>query len=289
MRVSDSRLTIHLPEGGETELAYRAWGEPDHPRLILMVHGLTRNGRDFDQLAAEMAKDAFVLCPDMPGRGRSPALTDAGLYNYAVYLACLAQLAGKYPRARIQWVGTSMGGILGMMSAAGNPGWVQSLVLNDVGFRIPAAGMRRIAAYASKPQLFADRAAAMTYLRSTFASFGFTSDEEWTAFADISLAASGTGFTLSYDPALTQPLADYLGTDAAKDDIDLSAFWAKVTCPTLLLRGALSDILPRDVANEMTRNSHCELVEIPNVGHAPGLVSAPQIATVRDWLDVRWH
>ncbi len=286
MRVSDSELKITLPDGSETLLAYRAWGEPDHPRLVLMVHGLTRNGRDFDALAAEVAKNAFVLCPDMPGRGRSPALKDAALYNYPTYLGGLAQLMALHPRAQIQWVGTSMGGILGMMSAAGNPAWVKDLVLNDVGARVPAAGMRRIAAYASRPQNFADQAAGLAYLRATFGSFGFVSDAEWQAFADISLVIGGQGgFTLNYDPALTASLAEYLKTDAAKEDIDLTAFWEKVSCPTLLLRGAMSDILPRMVAEEMARKPHCELVEIPDTGHAPGLVSAEQVALVSGWLN----
>ncbi len=289
MRVSDE--TIHVAyEGGETPLAYRAWGTPDHPRLVLMVHGLTRNGRDFDALAAEVAKDAFVLCPDMPGRGRSPALTDAAHYSYVTYLGALAQLMQRFPRPRIQWVGTSMGGILGMMSAAAQSTWVQSMVLNDIGARIPAEGMRRIAAYASKPQVFANEAAGLAYLQNTFASFGFTEAAEWKSFAEISLEpAPEGGFRLNYDPALTQTLAAYLGTEAAREDIDLRAFWAQVRCPTLLLRGAQSDILPRAVAEEMAASPHCELIEFPNTGHAPALVSPAQVGLVSEWLNKKWE
>ena len=283
---NDLSLTVTLPHGESVEMAYRAWGDASAARHIIFVHGLTRNGRDFDRLAGVLAlQDAFVLCPDMPGRGRSGWLAEAESYNYASYLACLQALMAQHPAKTWDYVGTSMGGILGMMLAATPNMHIRKLVLNDIGEKIPAAGMRRIAAYASKPQHFAQWEDGLEYLKTTFASFGLKTDEDWSEFAHISLRpVEPEGWTLAYDPLLTHPLAAYLDGDLAMLDIDLSTFWHAVKCPTLLLRGEISDILPSDIARKMAVEPHCTLVSIPDCGHAPALMAEDQIVLIADWL-----
>jgi pimeloyl-ACP methyl ester carboxylesterase len=286
---SDLTMQVMLPGGVSFPLAYRAWGKADAKRSIMMVHGLTRNGRDFDRLAAHMAEQgAFVLCPDMPGRGKSGWLDDAALYSYETYILALHALMVQHPAAEWEWVGTSMGGILGMMMAAAPYGLIGSLVLNDIGEKVPANGMRRIAAYASKPPQFASMEEGEAYLRATFASFGLQSDEEWREFSAISLQplASG-GFALAYDPLLTKPLADYLDADKDMQDIDLSMFWSEVRCPVLLLRGEHSDILPQPVAAAMGARHNCKFITIPDCGHAPALMDSAQIQLVSEWLNAR--
>ena len=271
-----------LSAAGFHRMAYRDWW-PSAPRgVVVCVHGLTRNGSDFDPLAAALAAEGWrVVCPDVVGRGASDWLADAKAYGYPQYLADMTALMARIGVEELHWVGTSMGGLFGMMlaAAAGTP--LRSLLLNDVGPVIPKAALAHITGYVGKAPPFADLAAAEAYLRDIYGAFGPLSDEHWRQVTEQSVFASDGGYRLSYDPKIAEAFKA-LGDE----DIALWEVWDRITVPTLTLRGAVSDLLLPATAEVMTRRGpKSALTEIPGCGHAPWLMSDDQIALVVDWLD----
>ncbi|MBI3709724.1 MAG: alpha/beta hydrolase [Proteobacteria bacterium] len=272
---------------GFTRVAYAEWGPPNAARTVVCVHGLTRNGRDFDPLAAALAAQGMrVVAPDIPGRGFSAWLPQAEDYGYALYLPAMVALIARLAAPSVEWVGTSMGGLIGMMLAAqpGTP--IARLVLNDIGAFIPKASLERIAEYAGADPRFADLAAAEAYLQRVHASFGPLTDAEWRHLATYSVAAvPAGGYRLHYDPGIAAAF-----TAKPLEDIVLWPVWEKVAAPTLIVRGAASDLLLAETAREMTQRGaaaaagRVRLVEIPGCGHAPALMEAGQITIIRDFL-----
>ncbi len=265
-------------------MAYREWTQalPDG-RVLVCVHGLTRNGRDFDKLACSLSESYRVICPDMPGRGKSAWLDDPAGYSYPAYLADVDRMFDGLQLPPVDWVGTSMGGILGMMIAALQPQRIKRLVLNDVGACIPRSGLLRIADYIGKGMEFVSRSAAETVLRERYAGFGITDEADWQRLIDASLEdAPGGGLRLAYDPAIAASFAD----KEKIQDVDLWPVWEKITCPVLILRGAHSDILLHETAARMQRQAPARVtyVELPEAGHAPSLMREEEIALVRRWL-----
>ncbi len=262
-------------------MAYSEWGAPGCPKVLLCVHGLTRNGRDFDFLAAALEDHYRVVCPDVVGRGRSDWLEDPSGYANPRYLADLAALIARLDVAELDWVGTSMGGILGMMMAAQPRSPVRRLVLNDIGPFIPKAALERIGRYVGADPRFDDLDGAEAYLRRVHEGFGPLTRRDWRHMAIHSTRQREDGtLALAYDPAIGEAFA--AGPIA---DIDLWEVWDSIRCPVLVLRGQRSDLLLAETAQEMTRRGpRAECVEIPDCGHAPALMSAEQITIVRDWL-----
>ena len=250
------------------------WGDPAAPP-VLCVHGLTRTGRDFDALAAGLPAYR-VICPDLPGRGRSDWLPSAVQYQPASYVVALAALlAGLGP---VRWVGTSLGGICGMIIAAmpGQP--ITRLVLNDIGPHIPRPALARIRDYIGDIPVFADLAALERHLRRVHAPFGRLTDAQWAHLAATSSRAVPGGVSLHYDPAIAEPI---VATEPA--DIDLSAVWAAITAPVLALRGRDSDLLLPETLAAMAA-SGAQIHTVPDAGHAPALMDAPTIAVIADFL-----
>ena len=247
------------------------------------MHGLTRNGRDFDFLAQALSRDFRIVCPDVAGRGRSDWLESKQDYSYAQYMADMTALLARVTAGAektIYWVGTSMGGLLGIIMAAMPKNPIRKLVVNDAGMLVPKAALERLALYVGKDPRFATLDALEAHVRYISAPFGALSDEQWRHLTVHSAKqyADGTwGFR--YDPAIANAFSGEL------NDIDLSAYWDAVRCPTLLLRGADSDILLRATAEAMTqRGLRATLVEFQAVGHAPMLMSDEQVTAVRDFL-----
>ncbi|MBK1660955.1 alpha/beta fold hydrolase [Paracraurococcus ruber] len=273
-----NRLRFMLPHGFFT-LAWTEWG-PEDGAPVLCVHGLTRNGRDFDALAAALAGTGRrVLCPDLPGRGGSDFLPDPALYVPPTYVAALSHLLARLD-GPVDWVGTSLGGICGMAVAAtpGNP--IRRLVLNDIGAHVPKDSVARIGDYLGQATEFADLPALEAHLRRVHAPFGALTDAEWHHLAETSArAAPGGGVALHYDPAIALPFRG-----APAQDMDLSPLWERVTAPVLLLRGADSDLLLPETARAMAARPGVRLVEIPGCGHAPALMEAGQIGLVAAFL-----
>lgn len=267
----------------QRRLHYTSYGEAGQSP-ILCVHGLTRNGRDFDALAQSLEPTHRVLCPDMAGRGQSEWLVQTSNYHYGTYLTDISQFLASQSLAQVGWIGTSMGGILGMMAAAANPSLIKWLVLNDVGAMIPAASLVRIVNYASRPPHFDLREEAEAALRKNGVTFGLKTPEEWRQFTEATLEpAPEGGWRFAYDPEIIGPLLQQ-AQEGGLSDVDLTAVWDAVQCPVLLLRGADSDVLPADVAQKMAQRAGVTLVEFAQVGHAPALLSAEQILTVTGWI-----
>ena len=267
---------------GLHRLAYVEWPGPsrDAPAL-LCVHGLTRNGRDFDMLAEALSAHYRVVCPDMPGRGNSEWLKDAADYNYPLYLADITTLIARLDVERVDWVGTSMGGITGMLFAAMPNAPIGKLVMNDVGALVPKAGIERIASYVGLDPSFADFAELEAALRLLAAPFGPLSDAQWRHLATHSMRRKPDGsLGFAYDPKIGEAFRQ-----APIEDVALWTLWDAITCPVLVTRGAQSDILAASDAAAMTqRGPRAKLVEFAGVGHAPALMAEDQIAAIRDFL-----
>ena len=266
---------------GFHRIAYTEWGDDAEAPPVLCVHGLARNGRDFDPLATALQSTRRVLCPDIVGRGRSDDLADPALYGYPQYLSDMTALIARAGSAQVDWVGTSMGGIIGMLMAATPQSPIRRLVINDVGPFIPLAALQRIGAYIAQTPVFDSPTMLERYLRVIYSSFGIARDEDWRLFAQHSTRVLPDGrLRLAYDPGIAQAL------QTVTADVDFWALYDRIRCPTLLLRGTQSDVLPAAVAQAMTqRGPQAKLVEIPNTGHAPALIDAMQIGIVADFLN----
>ena len=287
--------------GGLHRIHYTEWGSPDAEHIVVCVHGLTRNCRDFDFLAQALIPEFRVICPDVAGRGRSDWLQAKEDYAYPQYCADMTAVIGramgktgglagrlkrllgwaKSGKKRIFWVGTSMGGLIGMVLAAqpGNP--IERLVLNDVGALIPRAALERIANYVGKDPRFKTLEELEAMLRVVMAPFGALTDAQWRHLAVTGAKRHEDGsWGLSYDPGIA--VAFRKGLQA---DVELWQYYDAIRCPTLLLRGAQSDLLRKDTAVEMTRRGpKARLVEFEGIGHAPALMAGDQIGIVRDFL-----
>lgn len=273
-------LPFLLPQGF-FDLAYVDWG-PREGRPVVCAHGLTRNARDFDVLAQALAaRGRRVVAVDFPGRGGSDWLPDPALYAYPTYLAALAALIARLDCETVDWVGTSMGGLAGMMLAAqpGTP--IARLVVNDVGPFIPKAALERIGSYVGETRRFASRAEVEAYLRRVAAPFGALSDAQWRHMAEHGAVRDGEGWRLHYDPAIAAPFKT-----APAADVDLWAVWERIAAPTLVIRGAESDLLLSDTAQRMTTRTQgsVRLAVFAGCGHAPALMAEDQIATVADFV-----
>lgn len=287
---SQHTLMVDTPEG-QKQMAYQCWKPLDHlpQHIVVCVHGLTRNGRDFDFLARELAQQALVICPDVLGRGDSERMQDAALYGYPLYLQQMTQLLAflkaEYSPQQCDWVGTSMGGLIGMMLAASqSPLPLTRLVMNDVGYFIPMASLQRIAAYVGKPQAYRSVTEVELHLRDIARSFGPLTDEQWHHLALHSCEPQPgeengeDTLILRYDPQIA------LAFSQLKGDVDLSPIWEQVRQPVLLLRGAESDLLLAETASAMAVQDNVEMVEFDGVGHAPMLMSDDQIQVVSRYL-----
>ena len=271
-----------ITPSGLHRLAYTEWGDPASRKVLVCVHGLSRCGRDFDSLAWAMSPHYRVVCPDVPGRGLSGWLKNPLEYQVQTYVADMVTLLARVDADIVHWVGTSMGGMIGMALASLDETPIQKLVLNDVGPVITAVSLARIGEYLGKAPQFADFAAAVQYIRAVSAPFGAHSDAEWSILTEYVTRRQPDGsYRMHYDPAIAVPF------HAAKPDkdIELWSFYDAIRCPTLVIRGALSDLLKRETLQEMAgRGPRANTVEIPAVGHAPTLMHADQIAIVREFL-----
>lgn len=265
---------------GFHRVAYHEWGDAANPRVLFCVHGLTRNGRDFDHLARSLAGEYRVICPDVVGRGRSEWLSVGQDYGYPLYLSDMTALIARSGAEQVDWVGTSMGGLIGMMLAAQPHTPIAKLVVNDVGPFIPKAALDRLASYVGKAPRFPGENQFEQYIRTVCAPFGPLTDDQWRHLAQTSMQRHDDGtFGTSYDPAIALAFA------GVSQDISLWPFWDAVSSPTLLLRGKESDLLLAETAQEMTRRGpRARLVQFDGIGHAPALMAEDQIAVIRKFL-----
>lgn len=274
-----------LSTAGFHQMAYVEWGAADNPSVLICVHGLTRNGRDFDFLAQALAADYRVICPDVVGRGKSDWLANKSLYVMPQYCADMVTLLARLNVETVDWLGTSMGGLIGMALAAqpGNP--IRRLVLNDVGPVITAISLARIGDYLGKPPRFDSIEEAEAYVRKVSSPFGALTDAQWRHLTVHVVRETAEGkIEFVYDPGIAQAYRQAQLLSGGRD-VELWSLFDAITCPTLLLRGEVSDLLTPATAQAMTqRGPHAKLIEISGVGHAPMLMDETQIAPVRNFL-----
>ena len=266
---------------GFHRMAYTEWGDPHNPRVLVCVHGLTRNGRDFDDLARAMAPHYRVICPDVVGRGRSGWLAVKDDYQLPTYVADMITLIARLDVETVHWMGTSMGGLIGMIIASMPDTPIRRLVLNDVGPVVTAASLKRIGQYVGNAPVFPSYEAGESYIREVSAPFGRLTDAQWRHLSETSLKEVDGGWAMRYDPGIGEPFRK----TPILADVNLWPIYEAISCPTLVMRGAESDLLLHDTAAQMTiRGPKARLVEVPDVGHAPTLMDAQQIAPIRDFL-----
>jgi len=272
---------MHCPfEGGAVSLRWHEWG-PTSGKPVVCVHGLTRNGRDFDVLAQALAAQGRrVICPDIPGRGISGWLPAGMLYAVPTYVAVLTPLLAEL--GDYDWVGTSMGGLIGMGLVSLPFDRLGRMVLNDIGPFIPEAALARIRDYLShSPPRFANLAAVEAHLRLVHAPFGSLSDAQWRHMAEHSARMTADGaMQLHYDPRIVEPMQA-----GPLSDVDLWALWDwTVSRPVLVLRGEHSDLLTAETAARMDQHGNTTLATIKGCGHAPALMAADQVKLIVDFL-----
>ena len=268
-----------LDPHGFNWMRYVEWGDPSNPRVLVCVHGLTRNGRDFDHVARSLADAYRVVCPDMPGRGRSDWLRDPVDYDYPVYCADLTVLMARLGAENVDWLGTSMGGILGMILASmpGSP--VRRLVLNDVGCLLPRAAIERIGQYLGKTPTYDSIEALEADLRSV-SPFGELTPEQWRHLAITAAKQDEQGkWRFRYDPGIAHNFSR-----TAPADVDLRPFWQGVHGPVLVIRGEHSDLLLPETLEEMRRRPRTEALVVPRTGHCPMLMDDAQAGAIRRFL-----
>jgi pimeloyl-ACP methyl ester carboxylesterase len=267
---------------GLHRMAYREWGDPRNREVLVCVHGLTRSSRDFDELARTLCAQFRVVCPDVAGRGDSDRLADPKLYTWAQYVADMVTLIARLDVEAVNWLGTSMGGFVGMALAAQQGSPVRKLILNDAAPVIAKAALERIGSYIGAAPVFASLEEAEKYVRTIAAPFGEHSDAQWRALAESWVRRNEDGtWRPHYDPRIAEP---YRATLPEKD-LELWPLYDAVRCPTLLIRGERSDVVSRESAEAMARRGpKAKVVEFKGIGHAPTLLHADQIAVVRDFL-----
>lgn len=278
-------------------VGYWEWnqtGQLDHPHVIVCVHGLTRQGRDFDVLAQALSHHARVICPDIAGRGQSDWLADPMAYGVPQYafdmLVLLTQVHAQYPIAQLDWVGTSMGGLIGM-AVAGTPDLalpvpIRRLLLNDVGPRLEWSALQRIGTYVGQSPRFASVEEGAAWLRVQSADFGPHTDAQWLALSEPMLRPGPEGgFVLHYDPKIAVPMQGMTQEQVAQGEALLWNLYDAITAQTLVLRGAKSDLLTAQTVQEMAqRGPKAHSVTLEGVGHAPTLVQPEQVALVKEFL-----
>jgi len=263
-------------------MAYLEWGDPRNRDVLVCVHGLTRTGRDFDFLARALAEQLRVVCPDVAGRGDSDRLADPRLYAIPQYVADMVTLIARLDVESVRWLGTSMGGLIGMALAAQPGAPISRLVLNDAGPVVSRASLERIGAYLGKIPPLPGIEAAEKYIRGVHAPFGPHDDAQWRFLAETWVRRNDDGtLRAHYDPRIAEAFAASL----PEKDLELWALYDAIRCPTLVLRGEHSDLLSRETVQEMARRGPKAMsAEVRGVGHAPTLMHADQVNVVKDFL-----
>lgn len=278
-------FTCHPPENSY-QITYKEWGNRENPHVLICVHGLTRNHRDFDQFSQILQQDYRLICPSLVGHGNSDWLKNSDGYDIPFYLQDLLDLLNALNLTQVDWLGTSLGGIIGMNLAGKYPDLIKNLILNDIGAFIPQSGLREIAKYLKlTPPKFSNLLEAETYIRYYYQSFGNLTDPQWQIFTQNTLRKLPEGcYIPDYDPRI----GDIFPGKSIEDiqDISLREIWEKITCPVLVLQGKNSNLLLPETLIEMGKtHPKMDVITWDNCGHAPALMDESQIKEIRNWLE----
>lgn len=275
-----------LSPTGLHKMAYKQWGDPANPKVLVCVHGVTRVSDDFDNMARALCGEYRVVCPDVVGRGRSGWLRDPQYYVIPQYVSDMVTLLARLDADTVHWFGTSMGGLIGMGVASLNDSPVTKLVLNDVAPTLNPVALARIGEYIGQDVRFPDFEQAVQYIKAISLTFGPHTDEEWRKLASDVLRQDKDGqWIRHYDLKLSVPFKAATPESTKQAEAMLWAAYDSISCPTLLVRGAQSDLVTPEVAQAMAgRGPKAKVVELQGVGHAPTFMHADQIAIARDFL-----
>lgn len=270
------------------DISYLEWGDINNQDVIVCVHGLTRNAMDFEYIGQYLSKDFRVIAIDLPGRGKSSWLKNKNHYNYNTYVKDIILLLKKLKISSVHWIGTSMGGIIGMALATYYPKYIKSLVLNDVGPELPKKTVKRIEKYVNLDISFKSLDEAKGHMKKIFKHFGIRDEKDWNHITENSVRlCSDDKYRLSYDPKILE------GTSLRKNEstrnineefIDLWYLWKKVKCPSMLIHGQESDILLEKTIKKMYSYRNFDLHTIENAGHAPALIHKSDIEKIYNWI-----
>ena len=270
---------------GLHRMAYHTWGDPSNPRVLVCVHGLTRRGSDFRALAEVMCKDYYIVCPDVVGRGDSDFLENPMLYGIPQYVADMTTLVARLNVTSVDWFGTSMGGLIGMVYAGMPDSPIRRILINDVGPRIEPESLKRLSSYVGQPFTYSSRAEALTVLNRICASFGSHTPDEWERLNGPLLQEEQGVWSLHYDPKIVIPFAAVNPVLAKAGEMALWNHFDAINVPILIVRGGDSDLLSSATVDEMLkRNPHARSITIPGVGHAPAFLKPEQIALAAEFF-----
>ncbi|WP_438980082.1 alpha/beta fold hydrolase [Polynucleobacter sp.] len=270
---------------GPHRMAYHAWGNPANSKVLICVHGLTRRGSDFKTLAEAMSHDYYVVCPDVVGRGDSDRLKNPMLYAVPQYVADMASLIKHLGVSQVDWFGTSMGGLIGMVYASMPKNPIRRMLINDVGPRIEPEAIKRLGSYVGQPFVFKDRADALQRLNEICASFGSHTPEEWEVYNGPMLVQKDGIWVMHYDPDISVPFASVNPIMAKAGEMAMWHAFKQIHIPMLIVRGGESDLLSAKTVAEMCKvNPHIRSIEIPGVGHAPAFVKSEQVALAKEFF-----
>ena len=267
--------------GGLHKLAYLEWGEAYNPNVLICAHGLTRNKHDFDVLAKKLSDSYRVICFDLPGRGESDWLNNKMAYDYSQYTVDALMVIARTGVEKVDWLGTSMGGLLGMALASMPNSPIKRLIINDVGPHLPKEALMRIAEYVGQQPYFDTAEELGQYIRTVYAGFGDLTDQQWKNMLTFGQRTLDNGqFTLNYDPDISKVFMD-----KPLEDLNLWPVWENIAQPTLVIKGKNSDLLQADTAQKMTTTGpNATLITIENTAHAPALMNNVDINIIKDWL-----
>lgn len=283
----DRRANVVVPVGGATRnMVVHDWGDERNPRVLVCVHGLSRNGRDFDVVAPALTDRYRVLCPDIPGRGESDWYASAADYAIPNYIAAINAMFTQLGVSRYDWIGTSMGGLIGMVMAATPGSQMRRFVINDIGPVIERVALDRIAAYVGRVPTFPSYMALFDAVQPINASFGPLTDEQKHHMVKTAVQQRPDGqWEFKTDPKIGDAFREGLKQTAA----DMWPLWSAITQPVLVLRGAESDLLSAATVDRMLATHHAagrvaQALTIADTGHAPMIMDAPTVAVVREFL-----
>ncbi|WP_136443867.1 alpha/beta fold hydrolase [Pacificoceanicola onchidii] len=266
---------------GFHDVAYSDWGDPDAQDCLVCVHGLTRNARDFDQVAQALSPQMRVICADLAGRGQSDWLRDASDYNLLQYNMDMTTLLARTGLPQVDWLGTSLGGLIGISLAGMEGSPIRRLIINDVAPEIPYAALRRITSYVQTKTEFETLDDVEAHLRETLSPFGPMTNDDWAKMARTSAFETETGYHQHHDPGIISNFRRYF----MFMHFNIWKYWDAITCPVLILRGTQSDFLTERLRDKMLeRLPHASVIEFDGIGHVPTLNTPSQINEIKEWL-----
>ncbi len=270
---------------GLHQMAYHEWGDPNNQNVLICVHGLTRRGSDFNVLAKAMSDRYRVICSDVVGRGDSDWLDNPMLYGLPQYVADMVTLIARLGVEKVDWFGTSMGGLIGIFLAGQEHSPIRRMILNDVGPKIEATALKRLGDYVGKPFRFASKKEGLIYLNRICAPFGEFMPEQWKEYNGPHLIKDGDEWVVHYDPDISKPFAALNMATAAMGEMMTWKAYEAIQAEMLVVRGAESDLLSAKTVSEMSRrNPRARSIEIPGVGHAPAFITPEQVALAREFF-----